>query len=585
MGGRFRMPSGGVLFWSVSGVLLGGAGIALGWSMGSLVLVAVGVVAMVSGVGLFLRRRWAKWSLIAAIAAFCVWSVCFGIVMKISWYKHVAFVLMAIGIWDLWRTPVMRSADALWEEVERILDGEEKDEEPAMLIVLRRGRRQLTRAGVARAAERAIGKPFSDDRDAERCVLGDPEDDEDPGPFFIRIGDEAYTFAQDRESLGATRDDPQVQEGAAVEQTERWGNPRYGRPLRENTSWWALRRVVPEGDTEDAYQTMGPILAELLDDDALALMIGDGEIALCRPDTKELLRGKDACASFWNDEEAIADVQLLLTGPAGLTDERIRQAGLAAANDPEDIWCEQYRENWWVAAGRYVLSVFEHPRPVYDDPRKVVGMMEDGPACEAILRHKAAVAVDIVAEGVGPVDLAEAYRVLGRFITALVGPECLAVSVVKTDFVHACDDALREKLKGPEAMGTFMHRTPLVRIEDDDPALLAAGAEARRRWGEFVKAFAEHQRDWHFAVKAPFAEAGKKGKKEFIWVEVSEIEKKSVHGCLANEPVALPSYRIGQRVTVRVKDINDWSYGEHALEFGNFTHEVLRNARQDPPVY
>jgi hypothetical protein len=76
--------------------------------------------------------------------------------------------------------------------------------------------------------------------------------------------------------------------------------------------------------------------------------------------------------------------------------------------------------------------------------------------------------------------------------------------------------ALRSEqpLQEPENWGM----PPAMTIEDDDPGLLAAVAEGRRRWPEFLQAFERRHPDQIFSVKASFTDGEHT---EWMWVVVN----------------------------------------------------------------
>ena len=77
---------------------------------------------------------------------------------------------------------------------------------------------------------------------------------------------------------------------------------------------------------------------------------------------------------------------------------------------------------------------------------------------------------------------------------------------------------------------------PVVGIAPNDPRLLAAVREARRRWPEFVAAFEQRDGAQIFSVKVPVRE-GKHT--EYMWLSVSALEHEMIYGRLDNEPLAM----------------------------------------------
>ena len=76
----------------------------------------------------------------------------------------------------------------------------------------------------------------------------------------------------------------------------------------------------------------------------------------------------------------------------------------------------------------------------------------------------------------------------------------------------------------------------VVQLGADDPGLVAAAAEAKRRWPEFVAAFNEHRPGRKCAVK--YAAPIKGGGDEQIWIMVTTLGSGTISGTLGNAPVA-----------------------------------------------
>ena len=65
----------------------------------------------------------------------------------------------------------------------------------------------------------------------------------------------------------------------------------------------------------------------------------------------------------------------------------------------------------------------------------------------------------------------------------------------------------------------------VVQLGADDPGLVAAAAEAKRRWPEFVAAFNEHRPGRKCSVK--YAAPIKGGGDELIWIMVTALDSGS----------------------------------------------------------
>jgi len=105
--------------------------------------------------------------------------------------------------------------------------------------------------------------------------------------------------------------------------------------------------------------------------------------------------------------------------------------------------------------------------------------------------------------------------------------------------------------------------------------MMRAVAQAREHWPRFVAAY-EQSAGEHFTVKAPITYADTT---EYIWLTVTAMEGDRVLGVLDNEPANLGPYKLGSKVVIALKDLNDWCYidGEGNLQ-GGYTLDVIRDA-------
>ncbi len=118
---------------------------------------------------------------------------------------------------------------------------------------------------------------------------------------------------------------------------------------------------------------------------------------------------------------------------------------------------------------------------------------------------------------------------------------------------------------------------PIVEVADDDPLMVQAVDDARRKWPTFVAAFEARSGD-KFSVKAPLTHDGHT---EFIWIAVTALEGDRIYGTLGNDPANLGSLRFGSKVAVPVSDINDWLYLDPQGKMaGGFTVSVVQSAQR-----
>jgi uncharacterized protein YegJ (DUF2314 family) len=114
----------------------------------------------------------------------------------------------------------------------------------------------------------------------------------------------------------------------------------------------------------------------------------------------------------------------------------------------------------------------------------------------------------------------------------------------------------------------------VVYIRADDPAMVAAIAEAQRTLPEFLAVLAKPDPlITNVVFKYPLAG------KEHIWVDHVARDGDYLTGRLANDPV-LPGYSYQQEVRVKLSDISDWAYRnpEGIMQGHRTTRVLLRTA-------
>ena len=138
----------------------------------------------------------------------------------------------------------------------------------------------------------------------------------------------------------------------------------------------------------------------------------------------------------------------------------------------------------------------------------------------------------------------------------------ISVLVAATLLAPAC----RKKVEGGN----------VVQLGADDPGLVAAAAEAKRRWPEFVAAFNEHRPGRKCAVK--YAAPINGGGNEHIWIMVTALGSGTISGTLGNAPVEDIGLKLGDAVTIQSSDVQDWLFTDGQSMTGGFSVATLRNA-------
>lgn len=189
-------------------------------------------------------------------------------------------------------------------------------------------------------------------------------------------------------------------------------------------------------------------------------------------------------------------------------------------------------------------------------------------------QHKGWISVDVL-QAAPEVTEGEQYQRIGRVAAELAGPGTSLLLQPDSGRAQVFQPSLADTLRGPEPLQVF-EKAEEAQVSEgtiDDAEIAAAIAEARKGWPEFLEAFAARKPGEHFSVKAGFTEGREI---EHMWVDVEAVEGDSARGKLGNKPVKLQKIHLGDEVTVRASQVEDWAiHSEGRLVKGGFTTKVL----------
>jgi uncharacterized protein YegJ (DUF2314 family) len=232
-------------------------------------------------------------------------------------------------------------------------------------------------------------------------------------------------------------------------------------------------------------------------------------------------------------------------------------------------------QNFLIKMGDEVYLVNSFFGPYMDEPARFAAGIADKRLRMAIVSHKAWLSVDALRE-VREDNKTNAYRRIGKMMAEFASEDCIAIYCPELERCNEYDGTLLEKLRSAEPLALFDDSTfaPIIQVDSEDPRMVAAVAEARKRWSEFVAAFKMRKdKDEPFLIKAEFSQDDKS---EFMWVSVTGIEGGNIQGVLENSPHELTNVKEGQPVEVPLSALNDWlcSNGEEGL--GGFTLRAIQ---------
>ncbi len=224
-----------------------------------------------------------------------------------------------------------------------------------------------------------------------------------------------------------------------------------------------------------------------------------------------------------------------------------------------------------------ILAVRSLDRVYVNDPEDVPPEF-DPDLHRSAAGHKAWLRVDLVSPEHDELD--DPYREIAQLLAALYDDDALVVFCPTTGQAALCDALTPTKLESDAPLSAlFDEATARNRaIGADDPRMVSAMDEARRRWPEFVDAFGRREPGVeNFVVKTLWTDGPRR---EDLWVSVTKIDGESIHGELDDEPLLVRNVRVGERVRVTLGDLKDWAIvGAEKRLKGGFTLRVAGKKR------
>ncbi len=232
--------------------------------------------------------------------------------------------------------------------------------------------------------------------------------------------------------------------------------------------------------------------------------------------------------------------------------------------------------SYLINTGKNILLINSFTRPYMDDPEKYSESISDLRLQRAVAGHQAWISADLFGEPGSKSEREEIYADLGRLLAPFADEDCLALYCPELERCNEYAPAVVEQLKSGQPLEIFDAPTnaPVVNISADDPRMVAAVAEARSRWPEFVAAFQAGvaSPEAPFIVKARFSDGENE---EFMWVSVTGIAGETITGKLENSPAALTNVKLGDEVNAQLADINDWLCQRGEETIGGFTVKLM----------
>lgn len=152
-------------------------------------------------------------------------------------------------------------------------------------------------------------------------------------------------------------------------------------------------------------------------------------------------------------------------------------------------------------------------------------------------------------------DRPRAYQTVGKLMAQLGSTDVGLILDPETGQVQAYDSSALAMLQGDDPRQATT--TATLQTVQDNPAMEAAIAEARKHFPEFRKRVEAGAEGEFFYIKMAFPVKGKNAS-ELMWVEVSRLEGNQIEGKLSNDPVEDTGYKYGDPVAATVDQVQDW---------------------------
>lgn len=225
-----------------------------------------------------------------------------------------------------------------------------------------------------------------------------------------------------------------------------------------------------------------------------------------------------------------------------------------------------------------MFMVHNQAQPYLDDIKSAAESTMDLRIRKAIEEHQAWLSVDLLSDPSDSSSTRETiYREIGRLIAELSGPDTIGLFHPESDRFFPWSPELDQALKSGDGLNALEDNlmVPVIPVSPDNQDMEAAIAKAYARWPEFTAAFAKRHPEHMFSVKTALTSGEHT---EHIWISVEAIEDDTIHGRIGNEPVNLGDYKLNDKISIPVTEIEDWMYLLSEKPVGGFTVDVVTKA-------
>ncbi len=244
----------------------------------------IGLVLLTLGLGLWFRQQWARWAGMTIMALVCLYHLRLGFVSGFTFSKAlISFGAAWIG-WSFYKDPLGE-------------DDPEDEKKPMISLVLFLSQpRYLEEVVLAQSLSSAWGVRVK--------TKGEPDDEknEPAATATFVVGRSPLFIASYRGAIYTINNFDRSYFEKPSEVAESCNEMRRRKVILEHQAWLSvdLMRVGESGVTEqEAYQTIGKVIAELAGPDCLGILCPQyGKFNIYDPSLEETLRGENPLDAF-----------------------------------------------------------------------------------------------------------------------------------------------------------------------------------------------------------------------------------------------------------------------------------------------
>jgi len=272
-------------------------------------------------------------------------------------------------------------------------------------------------------------------------------------------------------------------------------------------------------------------------------------------------------------------IVLLETAPRTLDEEAMtavaKRAFGARSFESEENFVVAQPPVAFVKIDGFVMLITFRDEPSVEDPEKAAEQFRELRVRRAFAGHRAMIHC-VVKPPSDDVDRAECTRKLSRLVAEIVTDGTRAVSFSDDLTLFPTGPKTVAALRAPKPIAAMTAALQVPVVELDGEAVAAAMKKARRTWPQFLVLFDDE------GVRLPAVKVARTEGEvtEHLWLTVLSADGTGGVGKVNNVPVDLEKTALGDRVTFRLADIEDWICYVGETRHGGYTVQLFEEAQR-----